>query len=320
MQNKEAANLRARDHLFARERFVQLVYALLDHRVDIRMRGELLIARVDDVVALGPVTNRREVDVDQHGHELAPVTDCDDLLDLRIELEAVLDVLRREERPVRQAADILGAVDDAQVAALVDETGITRMHPAIRGLGLGRGVIVLVVAQENAGALEQHFTVLGDLDLYIGARLADRLGIDLAIGLQRDENARLCLPIELLQVHAERAKETEKLGAYGLPRRVGNTQVRKAHAIAQRPVYEKIAEAIAQAIAERDRATIQHGFADAARDLEEVVEDALLQASGVFHAHHDLREHVLEHAGRREEVRGADLAAILGDRVGALGT
>ena len=283
------------------------------------MRRELLVARIDDVVALGPVADRGEIDVDQHGHEIAAMADRDGLLDLGIELEPVLDVLRREQRPVGQAADVLGAVDDAQVAALIDETGIARMHPAVSGLGLGRRLVVLVVAEEDAGALEEHLAVLGDLDLNIRTGLADGLGIDLAVRLQRDEDARLRLPVELLQIYAERAEEAEELGADGLAGRIGDAQVREAHAIAQRPIHENVTDPIAQAIAERHRPTIENGLAGPARDLEEVVEGRLLESACILHAHHDLREHILEHARRGEEVGGADLAAILGDRVRAFG-
>ncbi len=48
------------------------------------------------------------------------------------------------------------------------------------------------------------------------------------------------------------------------------------------------------------------------------MEHALLEPARVLHAHHDLGEQVLEHARRREEIGGADLAAVLDDGLGAL--
>ena len=52
---------------------------------------------------------------------------------------------------------------------------------------------------------------------------------------------------------------------------------------------------------------------------EEIVEHALLEPARILHAHHDLGEQVLEHARRREEIGGADLAPVLDHGLGALG-
>ena len=64
MQDEEALDLRARHHRLAGERAVHLVDMRRDHVVDERMAGEFLVGGVDDVVALGPVADRGEVDVD----------------------------------------------------------------------------------------------------------------------------------------------------------------------------------------------------------------------------------------------------------------
>ena len=65
----------------------------------------------------------RSVDtlVNHHGDEIAAVAIGDHLADVGIELQLVLDVFRREQRAVIELADILGAVDDLQVAGLFIE-------------------------------------------------------------------------------------------------------------------------------------------------------------------------------------------------------
>ena len=68
----------------------------------------------------------------------------------REEFELVLDILRREQGTVIQLADILGAVDDPQMAFMVEEAGITRMHPVVAGLGLARRLFILVITDEDA--------------------------------------------------------------------------------------------------------------------------------------------------------------------------
>ena len=53
------------------------------------------------------------------------------LADERAELQLVLDELRREGGAVAELADILGAVDDDEVALLVEEAGIAGLEPAV---------------------------------------------------------------------------------------------------------------------------------------------------------------------------------------------
>src|ERR671932_611391 len=64
VQDKEAFHLRAAHARLACKRPVHLVDVLLDHVVDERMAGELLVGAVGDAVALGPVDDGDEVDVD----------------------------------------------------------------------------------------------------------------------------------------------------------------------------------------------------------------------------------------------------------------
>src|SRR6185437_13971675 len=93
--------------------------------VDQRMPGKFLIRAVDDVMALGPTADGREIDVEHDADEVTAIAIRDDFANVRIELELVLDVFRRENRSVVELADVLGTVDDLQVPGfLVEEAGI----------------------------------------------------------------------------------------------------------------------------------------------------------------------------------------------------
>ena len=59
-----------------------------------------------------------EIDVEHGADEVAPVAEHHRLADVGIELELVLDVFRREQRAVVEPADVLGAVDDLEMAGL----------------------------------------------------------------------------------------------------------------------------------------------------------------------------------------------------------
>src|SRR5262249_17116172 len=97
-----------------------------------RMGSQLLIGAINDVVALGPIPNCGEVDVQHGADEVALVAVDHGFVDVGIELELVLDVFRREQRAVVEAPDIFGPVDYLEMTSLiVDEPGIAGMHPSV---------------------------------------------------------------------------------------------------------------------------------------------------------------------------------------------
>src|SRR6266576_6338971 len=208
---------------------------LREHVVDPWMSRQLLIGAIDDVVALGPVSDRGEVDVQHGADEVALVAVDHGLADVGIELELVLDVFRREQRTVVEAPDVLGPVDDLEMAGLgIDEAGIAGMYPSVGSLGLRRLLRILVVAREYAGRLEQHLAVLRDLDVDTDIRLAHSVGVNLTVGLGGDVDRRLGLPIELLEIDTERAPEAEDFRADRLACRVGEADARHAEPILER--------------------------------------------------------------------------------------
>jgi len=78
------------------------------------------------------------------------VAHADRLLDVRGELELVLEVLGREERGVGQAPDVLGPVDDLEVPVAIEEAGVTGVDPAVLQ-GLPRRLGVLEIALKTPG-------------------------------------------------------------------------------------------------------------------------------------------------------------------------
>ena len=185
MQNEEAADLRAAHSRLRAERAVDFVHMLCDQIIDERMAGKLLIGRVSDVVPLGPVPHRDQIDVDEAGDGVAPVAEGDRFLDVGIEFQLVLDIFRREQRAVRQAADILGAVDDLEMAAGFEETRIAGTHEAICGFGFGGLLIVLVVADEDAGRAIEDFAILIDADFDLRGGAPNSVGADFSVGMHR---------------------------------------------------------------------------------------------------------------------------------------
>jgi len=102
---------------------------LADQRADLGLLGEVRVARVRQPAALGPAADRPEVDRDHRGHERPPVADRHRLPDVRAELELILDELGRERRAVDEGAHVLGAVDDDEVPAGVEEARVARAEP-----------------------------------------------------------------------------------------------------------------------------------------------------------------------------------------------
>src|SRR5262249_4379890 len=132
VQDQEAPNLRTGHRLLLGQRPVHLLHVLREHVIDARMPGQLLIGAIDDVVALGPIPDCGEVDVQHGADEVALVAVNHGFADVGIELELVLEVFRSWQRAVVEASDIFGPVDDLEMTGLiVDEPGIAGMHPSV---------------------------------------------------------------------------------------------------------------------------------------------------------------------------------------------
>ena len=237
------------------------------------------------------------------------------LLDLREELELVLDVVRRKHGTAIELAHVLGAVDDAQLAVGIDHAGITGVEVAVLVNHLGRGVRALVVLLEHRHALDQHLAVVGDLEFDAGCRLAHAVEVHLPVALQAHIGAGFGLAVELLEVDADGAVEAEQVRADGRARGVGHADAREPQHIAQRAIHRKVVPLVQQPVAAADRLAVQDVGAHAARQLHGLGVQPALEGGRVFHADGHRGQHALEHARRRKVVGRPDLAQV--DRHGA---
>ena len=165
VQDQEPPDLGAAQDGVLREAPVHPGHLLGDELVDLGLLGEVGVARVCNVPALRPVPDGGEVDVDERRHVRAVLPDADGLLHEGRELQLVLEVLRREERPVGQTGHVLGAVGDHEVAVSVQEAGAPRAHPAVLDEGLAGRRIVLLIALEDAGAPVEDLALRRDAQL-----------------------------------------------------------------------------------------------------------------------------------------------------------
>ena len=149
-----------------------------------------------------------------------------------IELQLVLDVLRREQRAVLEPADVLGAVDDLQVPVLLSKKPASPvLHLAVRRLRLAWSWRRPCSSSTNMpGDLNSTSPLSAMLISTFGSGGPDGVGIDLAVRLRGDVEARLGLAVELLQVDAERAVEREQLRPDRLAGGVGDAHAARARA------------------------------------------------------------------------------------------
>src|SRR5262249_37663181 len=141
---------------------------------------------------------------------------------------------------------------------------------------------------------------------------------NLTIRLGRYVDGGFSLTVELFQIDAERTIETEDVRPDRLACRVRDANAGEAIAIFQRPVDQKLAEAIQQPSVERHWFAVENLLAPAPRNADEVMKHATLEHPRILHAHHGQREQVLVDARRRERVCGTDLTPILDDSLGRL--
>src|SRR5262249_12894944 len=128
------------------------------------------------------------------------------------------------------------------------------------------------------------------------------------------------LSIELLEVDAERAPESENLRADGLPRRVSESNARNTEPILEWRIDQQLAQPVQQPGMQRDRLAVEDFLAPQPRQLDEGFEHAALEGAGILQANHRQGEQVFVIAGGRKGVSGSDLPPVLGHGVRAFRT
>ena len=140
----------------------------------------------------------------------------DRLADQRVRgLHLRLDVGRRHVLAGRVDDDLLLAVDDLQVAVLVELADVAGVEPAVVVDRL-RGLVGLVaVALHDHGRADQHLAVLRQLDLHARRGRTDGADLDLVRRVRRAGAARLGHAPQLRQRQAERVVELDHLARRG---------------------------------------------------------------------------------------------------------
>ena len=167
---------------------------------------------------------------------VATRTDRHRLLDVGEELELVLDIFGREQLAGGEPADVLGAVDDLELAVRLDIAGVARLDEAVRGQRFGGLFGLAIIADEHARRFELNLAIPGDAQFDMRRRRADGVGADRAVGLRGHVKERLRLAVELLEVQSKRAIESEEVGADRFARGIGDADFREAEHVLERPV------------------------------------------------------------------------------------
>ena len=123
---------------------------------------------------LRPRRRHLRVEHDQRGDERPAVADHARLTDQRERLQRRLEVGGRDVLPAGGDDQLLLAVDDLQVAVVVELADVARVQPAVGVERLGGLVGIVEVAAEHVAAPADHLAVLGELDLAARDRPPDR--------------------------------------------------------------------------------------------------------------------------------------------------
>src|SRR3989454_10667254 len=136
VQDDEAVDLRISDLGFLREVGIHLLDALADQRVDLLARGEIDVAGIRQVALFRPVAHRLHVDIDEGADLVAFIAEAHGFFHIRKKLQLVLEVLGGEQRTVGERADVLGAIDDLEMAVGIDVARVAGVEPALGVLRL----------------------------------------------------------------------------------------------------------------------------------------------------------------------------------------
>src|SRR5438128_11281566 len=137
----------------------------------------------------------------EHGRELALLSEYDSFCDKYIVLERVLNRLRSNEFTTRRFDQIFLTVGDGEEAVRVQVANITGFKPiACERIGCFVGAVP--VALENGGSPDQNFTVFGNAHFNVGERLSDSADLVRRRGVYSDDRRRFRPPVSLMEANA----------------------------------------------------------------------------------------------------------------------
>ena len=215
-------------------------------------------------------------------------------------LDLALEVGRRDVLAAGGDDDVLFAAGDRDEAVGVDRAEVAGVEPAVDDRLPGR-LVVLVVALEDVGALDQDLAVLGDLDLAAREGFADRADLEVVGRGDRRRGRRLGHPPALEHEHPGGVEEAQDVGADR--RRAGDREAQlAAEEAADLREHFPVGELVLLAQQEAGLASGAFGLAHLAADPDRPVEDRLFEAALFFHAAGRERVDLLEDPRHRGEV------------------
>ena len=238
------------------------------------------------------------------------------LLDIRTEFELVLDIFRREQRPIVQSAHILGPIDDLEMAPFRHVAGIAGKEPPVFK-GLGCGFRAFEIAQKKARTLIHYLSGVRYLYLDPRSRGAHGFRVYIPIFLHGYIGTAFCHAIELLQIDPQRPVKLKYLRTDGLPCRISHLDVAHAQIVYQWTVNQDPAQLIKETVPGRDSLIGNPLSLNPAGHLHEVVECLSFYPGRIFYLDHDLGQDILPDAGRRKNMGGPDLPLVMDDCGGA---
>ena len=174
-------------------------------------------------VLLRPRGGHVGIEHDQRRDERALIADGSGLADERDRLERRLEVGGADVLAAGRDDQLLLAVDDAQVAVVVELADVAGVQPAVGVERLGGLLRVVEVADEDVAAAADHLAVVAELHIATRDCGADGAGLD-AARCPRHRPRRLGHAVDLRQRHADGAVPLEQLP--GDRRRAGDRELR----------------------------------------------------------------------------------------------
>ena len=265
------------DRFGARDVFVRRSHRLFQGGEDLDVRGRLCDAHRGQGVGGEPVGEHLRVQRDERGDERPLVADDQDLGDERVGAHRVFEGGGGDVLAARRHDDFLRAARDGHVAVAVQGPQVARAEPAVVGEAGGCGIGVVVVALEDAGALEEDFALVADLEGHGRQGRAHGADLGQAGRVDGDRADRLGQTVALQDGDADAAVEVREPGGQGCAARDDVVRV-AAHQADDLLVDELVGEGVL-GFQGRGRAVVGvQGLGVGDRDLGRPAEDLALGA------------------------------------------
>ena len=224
-----------------------------------------------------PIGQHLRVQRDERGDERPLVTHDEDLGDERVGAHRVFEGGRGDILASRRHDDLLCAARDGHVAVAVEGPQVARAEPAVFGEAGGRGLGVVVVALEDARALEEDFALVADLEGHGRQGRAHGADLGQAGRVDGDRADRLGQAIALQDGDTDAAIEVREPGCQGSAARHDVVRV-AAHQADDLLVDELVGQRVL-GLQGRARAFLRvEGLRVGDRDLGRPAEDLALRA------------------------------------------